>query len=218
MTLIPMVIEQSQRGERAFDIYSRLLRDRIIFLGNAIDDDVANVVIAQLLFLEAEDPEKDVHLYINSPGGSVTSGLAVYDTMQYVGPDITTICLGQAASMAAWLLAAGTPGKRLGLPNSRILIHIHQPMGGTQGQASDIEIQAREILNLRTRMNEILAAHTGKSCEEIARDTERDYHMTGAEALAYGLIDRVVEKREIGSSANGAKDGGHASSAGGRDT
>ena len=163
MTLIPMVIEQSQRGERAFDIYSRLLRDRIIFLGNTIDDDVANVVIAQLLFLEAEDPEKDVHLYINSPGGSVTSGLAVYDTMQYVGPDITTICLGQAASMAAWLLAAGTPGKRLGLPNSRILIH--QPMGGTQGQASDIEIQAREILSLRERMNDILAAHTGKSSE-----------------------------------------------------
>jgi ATP-dependent Clp protease protease subunit len=215
MTLIPMVIEQSQRGERAFDIYSRLLRDRIIFLGNAIDDDVANVVIAQLLFLEAEDPEKDVHLYINSPGGSVTSGLAVYDTMQYVGPDITTICLGQAASMAAWLLAAGTPGKRLGLPNSRILIH--QPMGGTQGQASDIEIQAREILSLRARMNDILAAHTGKSSEEIARDTERDYHMTGAEALEYGLIDRVVERREVASSASGAKGGGDESSAGGKD-
>jgi ATP-dependent Clp protease protease subunit len=216
MTLIPMVIEQSQRGERAFDIYSRLLRDRIIFLGNTIDDDVANVVIAQLLFLEAEDPEKDVHLYINSPGGSVTSGLAVYDTMQYVGPDVTTICLGQASSMAAWLLAAGTPGKRLGLPNSRILIH--QPMGGTQGQASDIEIQAREILSLRERMNDILAAHTGKSSEEIARDTERDYHMTGAEALAYGLIDRVVEKREVDSSASGAKGGGDGSSAGGKDT
>jgi len=215
MTLIPMVIEQSQRGERAFDIYSRLLRDRIIFLGNAIDDDVANVVIAQLLFLEAEDPEKDVHLYINSPGGSVTSGLAVYDTMQYVGPDITTICLGQAASMAAWLLAAGTPGKRLGLPNSRILIH--QPMGGTQGQASDIEIQAREILSLRARMNDILAAHTGKTSEEIARDTERDYHMTGAEALEYGLIDRVVERREVASSASGAKGGGEESSVGGKD-
>ena len=215
MTLIPMVIEQSQRGERAFDIYSRLLRDRIIFLGNTIDDDVANVVIAQLLFLEAEDPEKDVHLYINSPGGSVTSGLAVYDTMQYVGPDITTICLGQAASMAAWLLAAGTPGKRLGLPNSRILIH--QPMGGTQGQASDIEIQAREILSLRARMNDILAAHTGKSSEEIARDTERDYHMTGAEELEYGLIDRVVEKREGDSSTSGAKGGGDGPSAGGKD-
>jgi ATP-dependent Clp protease protease subunit len=215
MTLIPMVIEQSQRGERAFDIYSRLLRDRIIFLGNAIDDDVANVVIAQLLFLEAEDPDKDVHLYINSPGGSVTSGLAVYDTMQYVGPDITTICLGQAASMAAWLLAAGTPGKRLGLPNSRIMIH--QPMGGTQGAASDIEIQAREILSLRARMNEILASHTGKSSEEIARDTERDYHMTGSEAQAYGLIDRVVEKREIDPPASGAKRGGDGASGGGKD-
>jgi ATP-dependent Clp protease protease subunit len=215
MTLIPMVIEQSQRGERAFDIYSRLLRDRIIFLGNAIDDDVANVVIAQLLFLEAEDPEKDVHLYINSPGGSVTSGLAVYDTMQYVGPDITTICLGQAASMAAWLLAAGAPGKRLGLPNSRILIH--QPVGGTHGQASDIEIQTREILSLRARMNEILAAHTGKTPEEIARDTERDYHMTGQEALEYGLIDRVVQKREIGTSASTAKRGGDDSPAGGKD-
>jgi len=215
MNLIPMVIEQSQRGERAFDIYSRLLRDRIIFLGNAIDDDVANVVIAQLLFLEAEDPEKDVHLYINSPGGSVTSGLAVYDTMQYVGPDITTICLGQAASMAAWLLAAGTPGKRLGLPNSRILIH--QPMGGAQGQATDIEIQAREILSLRARMNEILASHTGKTPEEIARDTERDYHMTGEEAVAYGLIDRVVQRREVEPSANRAKGGGDDSSTGGRD-
>jgi ATP-dependent Clp protease protease subunit len=215
MNLIPMVIEQSQRGERAFDIYSRLLRDRIIFLGNAIDDDVANVVIAQLLFLEAEDPEKDVHLYINSPGGSVTSGLAVYDTMQYVGPDITTICLGQAASMAAWLLAAGTPGKRLGLPNSRILIH--QPIGGAQGQATDIEIQAREILSLRARMNEILAAHTGKTPEQIARDTERDYHMTGEEAVAYGLIDRVVQRRELEPAANRAKGGGDDSSTGGKD-
>ena len=215
MTLIPMVIEQSQRGERAFDIYSRLLRDRIIFLGNTIDDDVANVVIAQLLFLEAEDPEKDVHLYINSPGGSVTSGLAVYDTMQYVGPDITTICLGQAASMAAWLLAAGTPGKRLGLPNSRILIH--QPMGGTQGQASDIEIQAREILALRERMNEILAEHTGKEKDEIARDTERDYHMTGEEAQAYGVIDRVVERRDaLGLSTSKSNGGGNGSSGGGK--
>jgi len=215
MNLIPMVIEQSQRGERAFDIYSRLLRDRIIFLGNAIDDDVANVVIAQLLFLEAEDPEKDVHLYINSPGGSVTAGLAVYDTMQYVGPDITTICLGQAASMAAWLLAAGTPGKRLGLPNSRILIH--QPIGGAHGQATDIEIQAREILSLRARLNEILASHTGKPPEQIARDTERDYHMSGEEAVAYGLIDRVVQKRELESSANPAKGGAGDSSAGGKD-
>jgi ATP-dependent Clp protease protease subunit len=193
MTLIPMVIEQSQRGERAFDIYSRLLRDRIVFLGSGIDDDVANVVIAQLLFLEAEDPDKDVHLYINSPGGSVTAGLAIFDSMQYIGPEITTICLGQAASMAAWLLAAGAPGKRLGLPNSRIMIH--QPMGGTQGQASDIEIQAREILSLRARMNDLLSAHTGKPAEQIALDTERDYHMTGQEAQAYGLIDRVVESR-----------------------
>jgi ATP-dependent Clp protease protease subunit len=216
MPLIPYVIEQSQRGERAFDIYSRLLRDRIVFLGSPIDDDVANLTIAQLLFLEAEDPEKDIHLYINSPGGSVTAGLAVYDTMQYVGPDITTICLGQAASMAAWLLAAGAPGKRLGLPNSRILIH--QPVGGTQGQATDIEIQTREILGLRTRMNEILASHTGKSVEEIARDTERDYHMSGVEAVAYGLIDRVVEKREIAPSASGKKTDGGDSSAGGKDT
>jgi len=212
MALIPMVIEQSQRGERAFDIYSRLLRDRIIFLGNAIDDDVANVIIAQLLFLEAEDPDKDVHLYINSPGGSVSSGLAIYDTMQYVGPDITTICLGQAASMAAWLLAAGTPGKRLGLPNSRIMIH--QPMGGVHGQASDIEIQAREILSLRERMNHILAAHTGRAVEQIAKDTERDYHMSGEEARDYGLIDRVVERREVRSSGGGAGNGGSRSDGG----
>ncbi|MFQ5418004.1 MAG: ATP-dependent Clp endopeptidase proteolytic subunit ClpP [Myxococcota bacterium] len=212
MTLIPMVIEQNQRGERAFDIYSRLLRDRIVFLGSAIDDDVANVVIAQLLFLEAEDPDKDVHLYINSPGGSVTAGLAVYDTMQYVGPDITTICLGQAASMAAWLLAAGAPGKRMGLPNSRILIH--QPMGGTQGQATDIEIQAREILSLRERMNEILAGHTGKVKEQIAQDTERDYHMSGEEARVYGLIDRVVTKREAALKPVGANGGGNGANGG----
>jgi ATP-dependent Clp protease protease subunit len=211
MNLIPMVIEQNQRGERAFDIYSRLLRDRIVFLGSAIDDDVANVVIAQLLFLEAEDADKDVHIYINSPGGSVTAGLAIYDTMQYVGPDITTICLGQAASMAAWLLAAGTPGKRLGLPNSRIMIH--QPMGGTQGQATDIEIAAREILSLRDRMNAILAGHTGKTKEEIAQDTERDYHMSGAEAREYGLIDRVVERREV--DAPKSEKGGNGSAGGG---
>jgi len=214
MTLIPMVIEQNQRGERAFDIYSRLLRDRIVFLGSSVDDDVANVVIAQLLFLEAEDPEKDVHLYINSPGGSVTAGLAIYDTMQYVNPEITTICLGQAASMGAWLLAAGAPGKRLALPNSRIMIH--QPMGGAQGQASDIAIQAREILSLRERMNDILAAHTGKSVEEIALDTERDYHMTGEEAQAYGLIDRVVERRSaISLKANGSNGSGDGSGRGG---
>ena len=195
MPLIPYVIEQSQRGERAFDIYSRLLRDRIVFLGSAIEDEIANLVIAQLLFLEAEDPEKDIHLYINSPGGAVTSGLAVYDTMQYVRPDIATICIGQAASMATWLLAAGAKGKRMALPNSRIMIH--QPMGGVQGQATDIDIQAREILRLRQRMNEILAVHTHRSVDEIARDTERDYHMSGDEAQAYGLIDRVVSQREI---------------------
>jgi ATP-dependent Clp protease protease subunit len=204
MPLIPYVIEQSQRGERAFDIYSRLLRDRIVFLGSGIDDDVANLVIAQLLFLEAEDPDKDIHLYINSPGGSVTAGLAVYDTMQYVRPDISTICLGQAASMAAWLLAAGTSGKRMGLPNSRIMIH--QPMGGVQGQATDIDIHAREILRTRARMNELLAHHTGRTVEEIARDTERDYHMSGEEALKYGLIDRVVEHRDVGKGkGNGGK-------------
>jgi ATP-dependent Clp protease protease subunit len=206
MPLIPYVIEQSQRGERGFDIYSRLLRDRIVFLGHAIDDDVANVVIAQLLFLEAEDPEKDIHLYINSPGGSVTAGLAVYDTMQYVRPDVATICLGQAASMAAWLLAAGAHGKRMGLPNSRIMIH--QPMGGVQGQATDIDIHAREILKLRTRMNEILASHTGRPVEQIARDTERDYHMSGEEAQAYGLIDRVVRQHETSTGGNGADRGG----------
>ena len=193
MPLIPMVVEQSPRGERAYDIYSRLLKDRIIFLGSAVDDDVANLVIAQLLFLEAEDPEKDIHLYVNSPGGSVTAGLAIYDTMQYVRPDVSTICLGQAASMGAWLLAAGAAGKRMGLPNSRIMIH--QPMGGFQGQATDVDIQAREILKLRQRMNEILAFHVHKPVDQIAKDTERDYYMSGEEAEAYGLIDQVVERR-----------------------
>jgi ATP-dependent Clp protease protease subunit len=210
MPLIPYVIEQSQRGERAFDIYSRLLRDRIVFLGSAIDDEVANLLIAQLLFLEAEDPEKDINLYINSAGGAVTAGLAVYDTMQYVRPDIATICLGQAASMAAWLLAAGAPGKRMALPNSQVMIH--QPTGGVSGQASDIDIHAKEILKLRQRMNEILAAHTGKSLEEIARDTDRDYHLTGQEAEEYGLIDRVVTQRETppenGGGDKGANGGG----------
>jgi ATP-dependent Clp protease protease subunit len=200
------VIEQNPRGERAFDIYSRLLRDRIVFLGAPIEDEMANVVIAQMLFLEAEDPEKDIHLYINSPGGTVTSGLAVYDTMQYVRPDIATICLGQAASMATWLLAAGAKGKRMALPNSRIMIH--QPMGGVQGQASDIDIHAREILRLREKMNEILAAHTHRSADEIARDTERDYYMSGEEALAYGLIDRVVSQREIPQGEDGTSDSG----------
>jgi len=206
MPLIPYVIEQNQRGgERAFDIYSRLLRDRIVFLGGPLDDEVANLLIAQLLFLEADDPDKDVHLYINSPGGSVTSGLAVYDTMQYVRTDIATICLGQAASMGAFLLAAGAPGKRMSLPNSQILIH--QPMGGVSGQATDIDIHAREILKTRDRMNRILAHHTGRSVEQIAKDTDRDYHLTGSEAQEYGLIDRVVTQREIPGSGNG-KDGG----------
>ena len=195
MPLIPIVVEQNHRGERAYDIYSRLLKDRIIFLGSAIDDDVANLVIAQMLFLEADDPEKDIHLYINSPGGSVTAGLAIYDTMQYVRPDMATICLGQAASMAAWLLAAGTPGKRMGLPNSRIMIH--QPMGGFQGQATDVDIQAKEILKLRQRMNEILALHTRRPVEDIARDTERDYYMSGEQARDYGVIDQVVTHRPL---------------------
>jgi ATP-dependent Clp protease protease subunit len=208
MPLIPYVIEQSQRGERAFDIYSRLLRDRIIFLGTGIDDDVANLTVAQMLFLEAEDPEKDIHLYLNSPGGSVTAGLAIYDTMQYVRPDVSTLCMGQCASMAAWLLAAGTPSKRSALPNSRIMIH--QPMGGVQGQATDVDIHAREILKLRQRMNEILAAHAGREVEEIARDTERDYYMSGDEALAYGLVDRVVHEREAGGRSNGKTNGGGA--------
>ena len=206
MPLIPYVIEQSQRGERAFDIYSRLLRDRIVFLGSAIDDDVANLVIAQMLFLEAEDPDKDIHLYVNSPGGHVTSGLAIYDTMQYVRCDVSTICLGQAASMAAWLLAAGAKGKRMGLPNSRIMVH--QPMGGVQGQATDIDIHAREILRLRQRLNEILALHTGREVDQIARDTERDYHMTGEEACTYGLIDRVVRQHEVTPRPTGRSNGG----------
>jgi ATP-dependent Clp protease protease subunit len=207
MTLIPYVIEQSQRGERHFDIYSRLLRDRIIFLGTAISDDTANLIVAQLLFLEAEDPEKEIHLYLNSPGGSVTAGLAIYDTMQYVRPDVTTLCMGQAASMAAWLLAAGAKGKRAALPNSRIMLH--QPMGGVQGQASDIDIHAREILKLRDRMNQILADHSGHPVEEIARDTERDYYMSGDEAEAYGIVDRVVRERDkSGRSGSGAKGGG----------
>ena len=206
MPLIPFVIEQNQRGERAFDIYSRLLRDRIVFLGSAIDDEVANVLIAQLLFLEADDPDKDVQLYINSPGGAVSSGLAVYDTMQYVRTDIATICLGQAASMGAFLLAAGAPGKRMALPNSQILIH--QPMGGVSGQATDIDIHAREILKTRDRMNRILAHHTGRPVEQIAKDTDRDYHLTGSEAQEYGLIDRVVAQREIPGAGNGKDSGG----------
>ena len=195
MPLIPIVIEQSPRGERAYDIYSRLLKERIIFLGTAIDDDVANLVIAQLLFLEAEDPARDITLYINSPGGFVTSGLAIYDTMQYIKPDVSTLCLGQAASMAAVLLAAGAPGKRYALPNARILIH--QPMGGFQGQATDIEIHAKEILRLKTRLSEVLSRHTGQPVEKIQADTERDFFMSGEEAKTYGIVDEVIEKRRV---------------------
>jgi ATP-dependent Clp protease protease subunit len=189
-----MVIEQSSRGERAYDIYSRLLKDRIIFLGTAMNDEIANLIIAQLLFLESEEPEKDINFYINSPGGLVTAGLAVYDTMQYIKPDITTVCIGQAASMGAVLLAAGAKGKRYSLPNSRILIH--QPMGGFQGQASDIEIQAREILRMKDRLNQILVAHTGKEFESIQKDTDRDFFMSGAEAKKYGIIDHVIANRD----------------------
>ena len=194
MPLIPMVIEQSSRGERAYDIYSRLLKDRIIFLGTAMNDEIANLIIAQLLFLESEEPEKDINFYVNSPGGLVTAGLAVYDTMQYIKPDITTVCIGQAASMGAVLLAAGTNGKRYSLPNSRILIH--QPMGGFQGQASDIEIQAKEILRMKDRLNQILVAHTGKKFESIQKDTDRDFFMSGAEAKKYGIIDHVIANRD----------------------
>ena len=194
MPLIPMVIEQSSRGERAYDIYSRLLKDRIIFLGTAMNDEIANLIIAQLLFLESEDPDKDINFYINSPGGLVTAGLAVYDTMQYIKPDITTVCIGQAASMGAVLLAAGTRRKRYSLPNSRILIH--QPMGGFQGQASDIEIQAKEILRMKDRLNQILVAHTGKELESIQKDTDRDFFMSGEEAKKYGIIDHVIANRD----------------------
>ena len=213
MPLIPIVVEQDHRGERAYDIYSRLLRDRIIFLGSEINDDVANLVIAQMLFLEAEDPEKDIHLYVNSPGGSVTSGLAMYDTMQYVRPDITTLCVGQAASMGAVLLAAGAAGKRFALPNARIMIH--QPWGGFQGQATDIEIQTREILKMKQRITEILAHHSGKSAGEIARDTERDYYLSGEDAQSYGLIDRVMARRELSPAAAPKGNGGGSAGGGG---
>ncbi|WP_456397275.1 ATP-dependent Clp endopeptidase proteolytic subunit ClpP [Desulfurobacterium sp.] len=191
--LIPMVIEQTGRGERAYDIYSRLLKDRIIFLGTPIDDNIANLIIAQLLFLEAEDPEKDIYLYINSPGGVVTSGLAIYDTMQYIKPDVCTICLGQAASMGAVLLAAGATGKRFALPHSRIMIH--QPLGGFQGQAKDIEIHAKEILKLKKMLNEILSHHTGQSVRKIEKDTDRDFFMSAEEAKDYGIVDKVLYKR-----------------------
>ncbi|HUV50109.1 MAG TPA: ATP-dependent Clp endopeptidase proteolytic subunit ClpP [Anaerolineae bacterium] len=194
MPLIPMVIEQSSRGERAYDIYSRLLKDRIIFLGSPITDEIANLLIAQLLFLESEDPDKDINFYINSPGGVVTAGLAVYDTLQYIKPSIATVCVGQAASMSAVLLAAGAKGKRYSLPNSRILIH--QPMGGFQGQASDIAIQAREILRMKDTLNDILVFHTNKNLEQIRIDTDRDFFMSGKEAKEYGIIDHVITDRD----------------------
>jgi len=196
MQLIPMVVEQSSRGERAYDIYSRLLKDRIVFLGTGINDDVANLVIAQFLFLEAEDPDKEINFYINSPGGMVTAGMAIYDTMQYIKSPVATLCMGQAASMGALLLAAGAPGKRFALPHARILIH--QPLGGFQGQATDVDIQAREILRLREELNEIMAQHTGQPIDQINRDTERDFYMSGEQAKNYGLIDDVIIKREEG--------------------
>ncbi|WP_422507569.1 ATP-dependent Clp endopeptidase proteolytic subunit ClpP [Stenotrophomonas sp. GZD-301] len=193
LNLVPMVVEQTSRGERAYDIYSRLLKERLIFLVGPIDDHMANVVVAQLLFLESENPEKDINIYINSPGGVVTAGMAIYDTMQYIKPNVSTTCIGQAASMGALLLAAGEAGKRYALPNSRVMIH--QPLGGYQGQATDIDIHAREILTLRSRLNEILARHTGQSMETIARDTERDNFKSASEAMAYGLVDQVLERR-----------------------
>ena len=200
MTLVPIVIEQSSRGERAFDIYSRLLKDRIIFLGGGIDDGMADLVVAQLLFLESEDPEKDISIYINSPGGVVTAGMAIYDTMQYIKPDVSTICIGQAASMGALLLAAGAKGKRYALPNSRIMIH--QPLGGAQGQASDIEIQAQEILRMKDMLNDILANHTGQPLKRIKRDTDRDFFMSSKEAKEYGLIDEVVQRKVVEAKSN----------------
>jgi ATP-dependent Clp protease, protease subunit len=193
MNLIPMVVEQDGRGERAFDIYSRLLRDRIIFLGTAIDDDTANLVIAQMLFLESDDPDKDIFLYLNTPGGNVSSGMAIYDTIQYVKPPVNTVCMGQAASMGALLLAAGRKGKRFALPHSRIMIH--QPLGGFQGQATDIGIQAREILRLKEELNHILSVLTNQPIEKVAADTERDYYMSGEEAVNYGIVDEVIIKR-----------------------
>ncbi len=193
MNLVPIVVEQTARGERSYDIYSRLLKDRIVFIGSGIDDDVANLVIAQLLFLEAEDPDKDINIYINSPGGMVTAGMAIYDTMQFIKPQVATVCIGQAASMAAVLLAGGAHGKRTALTNARILIH--QPMGGTRGQATEIEIHAKEILRMREELNRLLSRHTGQPFERIAADTERDYFMSAEQAKAYGIIDNVVGKR-----------------------
>ena len=194
MSLVPIVVEQTGRGERAYDIFSRLLKERIIFIGSGIEDSVASLVIAQLLFLEAEDPEKDIFIYLNTPGGYVSSGLAIYDTMQYVRPDVATICMGQASSMGALLLAAGTKGKRSALPHARIMIH--QPLGGAQGQATDIEIQTREILTLRERLNEILSKHTGQNLQKIAEDTERNFYMSSEEAKNYGIIDDVLVRKE----------------------
>jgi ATP-dependent Clp protease, protease subunit len=194
-TLVPMVVEQTHRGERAYDIYSRLLKDRIIFIGSGIDDTMANLIIAQLLFLESDDPEKEIHLYVNSPGGSVTAGLAIYDTMQYIHPDISTLCVGQAASMGAVLLSAGSPGKRFALPHARIMVH--QPMGGFQGQATDIDIHAREILRLREELNNILSRHTNQTLKKIEQDTERDFFMSGEEAVSYGIVDSVVTERRV---------------------
>ena len=191
--MIPTVIEQSGRGERAFDIYSRLLRERIVFLGQQIDADLANLIVAQLLFLDAEDPEKDIYVYINSPGGSVSAGMGIYDTLRHIRPDVSTICVGLAASMGAFLLSAGTKGKRMSLPHSRIMIH--QPLGGAQGQATDIEIQAKEILYHKQRLNEMLAEHTGQSIERIQEDTERDFFMSAEEARDYGLVDQVIDRR-----------------------
>ena len=193
MPLIPMVVEQSNRGERAYDIFSRLLKDRIIFIGSAIDNEIANLIVAQLLFLESEDPEKDISFYINSPGGVVTAGMAIYDTIQYIKPDVATVCIGQAASMGALLLTAGAKDKRFALPNARIMIH--QPLGGAQGQATDIKIQANEILRMKDTLNEILSAHTGQDIEKIAGDTERDFFMSAKQALEYGIIDKVVADR-----------------------
>lgn len=195
LQLVPMVVEQTSRGERAYDIYSRLLKDRIIFIGSPVNDTVANLVIAQLLFLESEDPDKDINLYINSPGGEVYSGLAIYDTIQYIKPDVSTICVGLAASLGAVLLAAGTKGKRFALPNSRIMVH--QPLGGAKGQAVDIEIHAREILRIRETLNKILSVHTGQPVERIANDTDRDFFMSAEMALEYGLIDAILEKRDL---------------------
>jgi ATP-dependent Clp protease protease subunit len=195
MNLVPMVVEQTSRGERAYDVYSRLLKDRIIFVGTTIDDNVANVVVAQLLFLESEDPEKDIYIYVNSPGGVVTAGLAIYDTMQYIRPKVSTVCIGQAASMGALLLTAGEPGMRYALPNSRIMIH--QPLGGAQGQATDIDIQAKEILRMREMLNKILAKHTGQTLKRIGSDTDRDFFMSGDQAQEYGLVDSVIEKHVV---------------------